>query len=133
MGKITVYLDKITNLKDDDWLGKSDPYVIFRLEKDNFGPFDKNYGKQRSTKKQDDLNPTYHETFIWDNVKSLRNLVLWVQVWDDDPIFDDKLGKCKIDLNELGLSSTPTGTDRKIDNKIFRKDSRIFLQITWEQ
>ena len=134
MGKIKVFLDKITNLADTDVIGKADPYVIFHLEQDNI-MFDKNYGKKKSTKKKGDLNPVYGETFEWDDVKSLKNLVLWVKVMDDDfgIMNDDKLGKCKIDLEELGLSATPTGTDRVIDNKLIRKDARIFLQISWEE
>lgn len=134
MGKIKVFLDKITNLADTDVIGKADPYVIFHLEQDNI-MFDKNYGKKKSTKKKGDLNPVYGETFEWDDVKSLKNLVLWVKVMDDDfgIMNDDKLGKCKIDLEELGLSATPTGTDRVIDNNLIRKDARIFLQISWEE
>jgi len=35
MGILTIYLDKITNLVDDDHAGNSDPYVKFELEQDN--------------------------------------------------------------------------------------------------
>lgn len=35
MGVVTVYLDKISNLQDEDSIGKSDPYVVFRLEQVN--------------------------------------------------------------------------------------------------
>ena len=113
MGKIVIFLDKITNLCDQDVLGKSDPYVKFHLEQDNL-VFDKNYGRKTSTKKRGELNPVFGETFEFDDVPSLKNLVLNVKVMDDDPGFDDKLGSCKIDLEELGLGPNPTGTDRKI-------------------
>ena len=33
---------------------------------------------------------------------SLKNLVLRIKVMDDDPLFDDKMGACKIDIEELG-------------------------------
>lgn len=36
MGVLTVVLKKITNLRDEDGLGKSDPYVKFELEKDKW-------------------------------------------------------------------------------------------------
>jgi len=45
MGKLTVYLDKVTNLIDRDLIGKSDPFVNFHLEQDNW-TIDKNYGKK---------------------------------------------------------------------------------------
>jgi hypothetical protein len=56
---------------------------------------------------------------------------LWVKVWDDDFGLDDKMGSCKINLEELGLSPEPLGTDRVIDNNLIRKDARIFLKISW--
>lgn len=46
MGKLTVQLDKVTNLIDRDLFGKSDPFVEFHLETDNFGPFDNSHGKK---------------------------------------------------------------------------------------
>ncbi|CAG8787980.1 16279_t:CDS:1, partial [Cetraspora pellucida] len=42
------------NLKDEDVVGKSDPYVELWL--------DKNY-KQKTTTKNNTLNPQYNETF----------------------------------------------------------------------
>ena len=130
MGKIVIFLDKITNLADKDTLGKSDPYVKFHLEQDNL-VFDKNYGRKTSSKKRGELNPVFHETFEFDDVSTLKNLVLNVKVMDDDPLFDDKLGSCRIDLEDLGLGPEPTGTDRVVDNNLFRKDARIFLKISW--
>jgi Ca2+-dependent lipid-binding protein len=51
MGVVTVYLDKISNLQDADSIGKSDPYVVFRLEQDNY-LLDKNDGKKISSNKR---------------------------------------------------------------------------------
>ena len=132
MGKIVIFLDKITNLCDQDTLGKSDPYVKFHLEQDNL-VFDKNYGRKTSSKKKGELNPVFGETFEFDDVPSLKNLALNVKVMDDDPVFDDKLGSCRIDLEDLGLSAEPVGTDRVVDNNIFTKDARIFLKISWHE
>ena len=73
MGKIIVYLDKITNLKDTDVLGQSDPYVKFHLEQDNW-LMDKNYGRKVSSKKKDELNPVYGETFVWDKTLTLSGV-----------------------------------------------------------
>jgi hypothetical protein len=80
MGKITVYLDKVINLVDTDLIGKADPYVVLHLEQDNL-VFDKNYGKKTSKKIKGANNPVYNETFVWDNVKSLNNLVYVYSVY----------------------------------------------------
>ena len=95
MGILTVHLDRATNLKDEDTIGKSDPYFVFECEKDNFGPFDKTYGMQKSSVKQGDLNPVYDETFHF-TVPNLDNAVLKIKVMDDDLLKDDKMGKAKI-------------------------------------
>ena len=130
MGKIVIYLDKITHLVDEDVLGKSDPYVKFHLEKDN-AVFDKNYGRKVSKKKRGTISPEFHETFEFDDVPSLNNLVLHVKVKDDDPIFDDKLGSCTIDLEKLKLGPKPIEVDRVVDRNILRKNARIYLKISY--
>lgn len=78
MGVLTVVLKKITNLRDEDTLGKSDPYVVFELEKDNW-VFDKTLGKQQSSKKKNDCNPEYDETFTFENVPTTENMLLHVK------------------------------------------------------
>jgi len=45
MGKITVFLDKVTHLVDRDLIGKTDAYVTLELEQDNM-VFDKGFGKK---------------------------------------------------------------------------------------
>ena len=133
MAILTVKLLKVTNLSDGDTLGKSDPFVKFNLEQDNV-VFDKNFGDKKSTKKGGQLNPVYDETFSWEIPSSmgLNNLVLRCKVMDDDPIFDDKLGFCKIKLEDLSLTSTPIGIDRVIDNNIFTADGRIYLELSYD-
>ena len=56
-----------------------------------------------------------------------------LQVMDDDPIFDDKMGSCKINIEELGLGPEPTGIDRVVDNNVFTKDARIFLKLSYKE
>jgi len=67
---LTVHLDKITNLADDDHIGNSDPYVKFELEQDN-AFFDKDFGEMKSTKKKDEQNPVYGEDFHF-NIPTLK-------------------------------------------------------------
>eukprot|EP00542_Grammatophora_oceanica_P019688 CAMPEP_0194046668 /NCGR_PEP_ID=MMETSP0009_2-20130614/22229_1 /TAXON_ID=210454 /ORGANISM="Grammatophora oceanica, Strain CCMP 410" /LENGTH=136 /DNA_ID=CAMNT_0038692057 /DNA_START=75 /DNA_END=485 /DNA_ORIENTATION=- len=136
MGVLTVILEKITNLKDTDGVGKSDPYVKFHLEQDNV-MFDKNFGKQESTHKGNTCNPVYDETFTFTAVPSLDNLVLWVKVMDDDIGFDDKLGSTKVMLD--GRDDIK-GEFASIVQQVgkggifgFRKDAMIYLKIKYEE
>jgi len=131
MGVLTVYLDKITGLQDEDTLGKSDPYVKFELEQDNLF-FDKDYGEQKSSKKKDDLNPEYGETFEFE-IPTLNNMVLTCKVMDDDPLFDDKIGKCKIKLEDMPLSEEPMGIDRVVDDNWFSKDAVMYLRLSYTE
>lgn len=132
MAILTVKLNKVTNLKDGDLIGKSDPYVKFELEQDNM-VFDKDFGKQKSSVKSDDCNPVYDETFTFEvpSTEGLHNLVLTCKIMDDDTLKDDKLGKCKIKLDDLSLSETPTGVDRVVDKNIFSSSARIYLEISY--
>lgn len=136
MGVLTVVLEKITNLRDEDTLGKSDPYVKFELEQDNL-VFDKGYGKQTSSKKKNDLNPEYNETFTFEDVPTMNNMVLHIKVMDDDFGLDDSLGSCKINLEKLKPSAEPTGVSHVVDDKKgggwFSKKAKIFLQISYTE
>jgi Ca2+-dependent lipid-binding protein len=134
MGVLTVYLDKITNLRDGDTIGKSDPYVKFELEKDNW-LMDKTLGKFTSTKKKNDLNPEYGETFTFEDVPTMENMVLHIKVMDDDFGLDDSIGNSEIKLEKLDLSEEPTDVAQVIDNKKgegwFSKKAKIYLAITY--
>ena len=132
MGKLTVFLDKITNLADGDTIGKGDPYVRFHCEMERWGP-DKNYGKQNSSKKRGERNPVYLETFEFDDIDSLKKAVLHCKVMDDDPFFDDKLGYCKVDLEALNLTSTPIEVERVVDANLICKDAKIYLKISFTE
>ena len=103
MGVLSVKLVKVTNLRDTDGVGKSDPYVKFELEQDNC-IFDKGYGKQESTKKSSTMSPVYDETFEFGDIPSLNNMVLKVKIMDKDVGLDDEIGSCKIKLEKLHLT-----------------------------
>jgi Ca2+-dependent lipid-binding protein len=136
MGVFTVYLDRIANLRDSDTLGKSDPYVKFELEQDNF-VFDKGFGKQTSSKKKNDLNPEYGETFTFKGVPSMNNIVLHVKVMDDDIGFDDEIGSAKISMEKLGLTKVPKEIERVIDHKKdggwFSRKAKIYLKVSFDE
>ena len=170
MGVLTVHLDRVENLKDDDgigtlsirmliitdfakhpslWIsplhsfilfnhtpsGKSDPYVKFYLEQDNM-VFDKGYGKMESSKKKNELNPVYGETFTFEDVPGLNNMVLHVTIKDDDIGRDEKLGDCKFKLEGMDLSSDPVEVSQVVDRKglgLLRKHAKIYLKLSWTE
>ncbi|KAL7499390.1 hypothetical protein ACHAWT_008165 [Skeletonema menzelii] len=131
MGVLTIYLDKATNLKDEDTIGTSDPYIKFSLEQDNLIK-DKDYGDTKSTVKKNELNPVYGETFHF-NIPTLNNMELTIKVMDDDIVSDDKMGKCKIKLEKHGLNSTPKEFKEKVYNRVFGKDAYVHLTLKYEE
>jgi Ca2+-dependent lipid-binding protein len=114
MGVLVVLLEKVTNLRDSDGFGKSDPYVKFELMKDNF-VFDKNYGKKESSKKAGVLNPEYNETFEFPDLPSLNNMILKIRIMDSDVGLDDAIGSTEIKLERLGLNETPRAVEEIVE------------------
>ena len=133
-GKLTILLKNITDLsKGGDVAGDSDPYVVFELEKDNF-LIDKSYGERKSSVKMNDLNPVYDEIFEFDAIPSLDKLELKVKVMDKDTTSDDKIGKCKIELDKLDLfSGDPYDVTETVDSNLFSKDAKINLTLQWSE
>jgi len=74
-------------------------------------------------------NNSYGEDFHF-NIPTLNNMELKVKVMDDDIGSDEKLGETKIELEKLGLSSTPMEVKRKVDNNFFSPDAYIFLKLS---
>ena len=122
MGVLTILLEKVTNLRDEDGIGRSDPYVKFELEQDNL-VFDKGYGKKQSTKKKNVLNPVYHETFEFADIPSLNNMILKVRIMDDDIGRDTPLGSCQIKLKRLRLNENPKSVEEIVEKKEKPKSS----------
>lgn len=133
MGVLTVVLEKIMNLRDKDGVGRSDPYVIFELEKERLG-FDKGFGKKESAKKSNTCNPEYNETFVWTDIDDLNQMELVVKVKDNDVGIDGILGQVEVNLEHEGLSSSPKEVVAVIDPKrfkIFSEEATIHLRITY--
>jgi len=94
--------------------------------------FDKDFGEMKSSKKKNEQNPEYGEEFHF-NIPTLENMELKVKVMDDDIGPDEELGKCKIKLEELGLSEDPVELEKKVDNHFFSPDACIFLKISYSE
>eukprot|EP01083_Nonionella_stella_P122561 368853_1 len=125
---LTVHLIKCTNLVQNAGTDVADPYVKFELEQDNM-VFDKDFGEQKSTKKKNDMNPEYGEEFVY-NIPEIKNMELTCTVMDDDWVGDDKLGKCKIKLEDLALSGEWLEVDRKVDDSFFNPDSWFISRLS---
>ena len=92
------------------------------------------FGEKVSSKKKDEANPEYEEDFTFSDIPTLENMELKVKVMDDDLLSDDKIGSCKIKLEELGLvSGEPYEGSWVVDDNWFSKDAEIFLTITWTE
>lgn len=149
MGVLTVFLEKLTDLRDTDAfkminpksiMDRSDPLVKLRLEQDNRF-FDKDYGTQESSQKRETQNPDYDETFTFEDVDSLKKLVLHIQVIDYDEgmgsMNDDSLGNCSIKLDELSLSEEPKEYSQEIDRNgtggWFSQNARVHLKLSFKE
>lgn len=125
-GEFTVLLERVENLRDADLIGKSDPYVKFYLEQDN-RVFDKGFGKKESTKKKDQLSPVYNETFTWEDIFSLKKMVLWITVKDDDVGVDKTIAKGKLDLENYTSCVEPKAVSINLEGG---KKTVMYLKIS---
>jgi Ca2+-dependent lipid-binding protein len=92
---------------------------------------DVDYGKQRSTTKNDQLNPVWGETFTF-NIPTLDNMVLTCKLRDEDQgSRDDKMGWCKFKLENLGLTATPKEFEKVVDRNIGRSNGKIHLKLSY--
>mmetsp|Transcript_15239 Transcript_15239/g.31596 ORF Transcript_15239/g.31596 Transcript_15239/m.31596 type:complete len:132 (+) Transcript_15239:163-558(+) len=131
MGVLTVRLIKADNLKDADFLGKTDPYVKIELEQDNAFR-DKDYGTQISSTKQGERNPVWDETFTF-NIPTLNNMVLSFRVYDDDiGSKDDKCGKCKVKLEHEDITADPKHFTKRIDFNLLSANGTLSFEISYE-
>jgi len=131
MGVLTVRLIKASNLKDADFIGKTDPYVKIELEQDNVFR-DKDYGTQISSTKQGERNPVWDETFTF-NIPTLNNMILSFKVMDDDVgSKDDKCGKCKVKLEHEDITSSPKRFEKTVDFNLLSRNGTLTFDISYE-
>ncbi|KAM3344021.1 calcium-dependent lipid-binding protein-like [Capsicum galapagoense] len=95
-GKLTVTVMRATNLKNQEMIGKSDPYVVLYIRP---------LFKFKTKTIDNNLNPVWDETFeLIAEDKETQSLLL--EVFDEDIGEDDRMGVTKLPLNELE-SDTP--------------------------
>ena len=89
------------------------------------------YGFQKSTTKNNNLNPVYGETFHF-AIPTLKNMVLKCVIMDEDGVSrDDKLGWCKFKLDTLGLTATPKAFREVVDRNLFTSNAEIFVELSY--
>ena len=99
-----------------------------------FADSDKDYGYQKSSVKQGDLNPVWNEDFEFNNIPTLDNMVLTFQVYDSDiGSSDDKCGKCKIKLEHEDISDTPKRFVKTVDRNLIAANGTITVDISYEE
>ncbi|KAK6777406.1 hypothetical protein RDI58_024123 [Solanum bulbocastanum] len=95
-GKLTVTVMRATNLKNQEMIGKSDPYVVVYIRP---------LFKFKTKTIDNNLNPVWDETFeLIAEDKETQSLLL--EVFDEDIGEDDRMGVTKLPLSELE-SDTP--------------------------
>eukprot|EP00588_Corethron_pennatum_P000488 CAMPEP_0194290114 /NCGR_PEP_ID=MMETSP0169-20130528/40589_1 /TAXON_ID=218684 /ORGANISM="Corethron pennatum, Strain L29A3" /LENGTH=681 /DNA_ID=CAMNT_0039037623 /DNA_START=52 /DNA_END=2097 /DNA_ORIENTATION=+ len=136
MPNLTIHLEKITNLRNGGMPGDiADPYVKFKLKQDNFGPFnDDKFGKMESSRKEDENDPVFNETFVFEDIpRHTKNLVLTAKIMDENKFRDTNLGSCEINLDKLDLDPIPTLVRKQITHPVFGEPAIIFLSISYGQ
>jgi len=98
VGVLVVTLHIATKLKDPDWVGKMDPYVILNL--DNSPP------KKSKTQHDAGASPNFDEETLVFQLKGNEQFLTF-ELRDEDVGKDDFIGSCKLDLRELSFQARP--------------------------
>ncbi|EFJ52056.1 hypothetical protein VOLCADRAFT_87207 [Volvox carteri f. nagariensis] len=86
-GEVTVNLHRAESLKDADWFGKQDPYVILRCGENKY---------RSNTHERGGRDPAWEQQFVF---KVDQETTLELEVYDQDMFKpDDCLGKGKVDI-----------------------------------
>lgn len=96
------------------------------------------YGFQISSVVKNNLNPVWENESFTFRIPTLKNMVLRCRILDEDFGFkeDDKLGWCKIKLDELELkdnSDEPVEVERVVDRRFMADDGTIRLKLWYTE
>jgi len=107
-GNLTVNVINATGLKDSDGMfgGSSDPYVYLQI---------KGMVVQKTSVIDDNLNPEWNETFVFENIEKPMSKILKITVYDKDTVHDDVLGGAEIDLGTLKNVGEPQRFELEVD------------------
>ncbi|ORX62079.1 hypothetical protein DM01DRAFT_1315413 [Hesseltinella vesiculosa] len=91
-GTLQVTVVEARKLKDEDLIGKNDPYVELWL--------DSKY-KQRTKTLNGTNDPVFNQTFTFPLSRGSSDHKLHFQVFDKDTIGSDEVGKCSVDFADV--------------------------------
>ncbi|KAI7858362.1 C2 domain-containing protein [Circinella umbellata] len=122
-GVLQVTLHEGKDLKNQDFLGKNDPYVELWLDDDY---------KQRSSEIKNNNNPVWNETFIFNIPKGSSDKKLYLKVLDKDLVGSDKIGDAKVDIKDIISSGRPFNQWVKLPAKLgLSSHGELLLTITF--
>jgi len=120
-GNLKVTIVEAKNLKDEDTIGKGDPFVKLILDDNN---------SQSTKAKKGELNPVYNETFNF-NIDGQKGLK--VEVWDKDPGKDDLIGKSDISLSSVFSTGHEDEWIKIKQHKIGRSKGEVHVSMDFTQ
>ncbi|KAI8060291.1 C2 domain-containing protein [Gongronella butleri] len=91
-GTLQVTVVEARKLKDEDLIGKNDPFVELWI--------DSKY-KQRTKQLDNTNNPVFNQTFTFPLNQGTKDHKLYFQVYDKDVIGSDKVGECSYDFSQV--------------------------------
>ena len=104
-----VTVDKCAGLKNLETFGTSDPFVKVILKQPN-----RTIQEFKTAVKSNEMNPEFKETFEFEMNETMRTAgvheaTLSFEVWDDNIMSDDMMGKISYQLRELSVAPDSDG------------------------
>merc|ERR1712166_626566 len=124
---LVVLCKRATKLKNADWVGKSDPYVVLHILNDSGETI---AGPKKTRTIDSNLNPQWDEVIIMDIPSAFDPMTckLKMQVFDEDGFFrlgfltgDDELGEATVPLSMCGKNREFQDMELIIDPKLNSK------------
>ncbi|CAO3589263.1 unnamed protein product [Absidia cylindrospora] len=122
-GILHVTIVEARKLKEEDLIGKNDPYVEFWI--------DSKY-KQRTKELSNTNNPVFNQTFTFPLSQGSRDYKLHFQVYDKDVVGSDKIGDVTVDFADIVQQNRPVDDWYKLTGKTgLRSHGELRLAISF--
>ncbi|ORX94899.1 hypothetical protein K493DRAFT_315276 [Basidiobolus meristosporus CBS 931.73] len=122
-GTLHIFAIEGKNLKNVEFMGKSDPYLVLHLDSAN---------KQQTDSKKDTLNPAWQQRFTFDVYEG--NNELQVECLDKERTGKDELiGSISIPLNEVFSSGSEVDKWYPIQDKKGKDAGELHIALKFVQ